>query len=173
MENKDDEHKEGFISLFFAIVLGAIFSAIFVFPFGFFFIWIFGSFSAATSYTVPLVIIVSVLVGAAGTLLSLPSSKKNKTYAAILSIASLIVYFSLFSSFEFKSVNSSSEPPEELTDAEKRRINLNIECRDIGYSYGKSASSSFRGDSSMRDVVIPEKCRGLEATQRGIRLGFD
>lgn len=179
---RPSEDERGFFSLAGSIVAGALCIAIFFFPIGFAFIWLFSSFDTAQSYTTPLAVIASVLTSMSFTLIDVQSSAKIKSSLFALSLLFITIYFTSFSNFEFGSAAATAEPVQELTDAEimqrdinrvkKRRRNLNLdqECQEIGYSYGRTASAAFNGDYSRRDVVVPAKCRGLEATQRGIRL---
>lgn len=170
---RPNEDERGFVSLAVSIVVGALFGALFFFPVSFVFIWLFSSFDTATSYTTPLAVGASLLTSMSVTLTSARSSPKIKYSLFALSFLFLTVYFTSFFTSESGSTAATAEPVQELTDTEireRRQRELNRECQEIGYSYGRTAAAAFNGDYSRRDVVIPSKCRGLEATQRGIRL---
>lgn len=171
------------------IVLCSAFGALFIFPFVWFMVWIFFDFSAANHYVAPLTIILSVFLGNLAAdhsftgASSNTSDKKNNVTknevdksstseaAFILSIFSLVIYFSFFSDFDFSPKEDESKKSE-MTLEERERIRLDIECRDIGYRYARVASESFNGKSAGADVIIPAKCRGRASTRRGMELYY-
>ncbi|MGP9635386.1 hypothetical protein ACT3R7_20305 [Halomonas sp. AOP43-A1-21] len=169
---KNQTPEPGVIST--CIVCIFVFGAIFLLgvPFMFFVVWLWGDWGLATKYVVPGTTVFAVLASAFFGIVG-SSVRKNRFSVLGLAAASLFVYFMFITSFEFSSIEEGNEPAKQLTEEQKARIKLNDECRLIGMQYARAASESFSGVSSRRDVVIPMKCRGLEATQRGIRLGFD
>lgn len=166
--------------LLIMIAISSTLSMLLIFPLTYLTTWIIFDFRTANHYTLVVSIILSVISANAinyeelsnntsSTDFKIRKSKQkeeldaNSKVAFVLSILSLTMYFSLFSEFE---IHMEKKEKNEMSVEERKRITLDIECRDIGYSYARAAAEGGRS------ITVPVKCRGRASTRRGIDLYY-
>lgn len=164
---------DGIVSTVFSFFIKAIFFAAMIFVPVLIVIFIFARWQTAKLYSID----VALLIGLSYSILDSDSRPSDFTASKItlvcflVGITAVVVHTGMVV-YQQRQLNAL--PPDYKSAQYKASDSNESHCYGIGEQYGRAAARGMDGRDvkPVDDVVIPERCRNVEATSLGIRAGI-